>query len=115
MEFTKAVEELKNIHNNDSICFATDVSNLNHFAIRAILKELNLDISVDFKEEPSIIKLIRKEKEEEIVKKDAVEEEKKTEFFGPDHWDCDGINHDAGLKDMGDGTYACIRPEKDER
>ena len=53
--------------------------------------------------------------EEEIIdvirKVDAIEEEKKTEFFGPDHWDADGINHNAGLKDNGDGTYACIRPE----
>ena len=42
--------------------------------------------------------------------------EKHEYFFGPDHWDCDGVDHTARLtkgylKDMGDGTYACIRPE----
>ena len=42
--------------------------------------------------------------------------EKYEYFFGPDQWDADGVDHTARLnkgylKDMGDGTYACIRPE----
>ena len=47
-------------------------------------------------------------------------------FFGPDQWDADGVDHvqriletkniycktkNGYLKDNGDGTYSCIRPE----
>ena len=40
-------------------------------------------------------------------------------FFGPDRWDEFGVDHvqriletkKGYIKDMGDGTYACIRPE----
>ena len=40
-------------------------------------------------------------------------------FFGPDQWDEFGVDHvqriletkKGYIKDMGDGTYACIRPE----
>ena len=65
-----------------------------------------------------VIKAMNNPKKEEVIeKKDAVEEEKKEEeeeFFGPDQWDADGVDHlyhltkNGYLKDMGDGTYACI-------
>ena len=52
--------------------------------------------------------------------------EKYEYLFGPDQWDENGVDHvqriletkniynktkNGYLKDMGDGTYACIRPE----